>query len=195
MKETIDRIQDWYKIHCNGDWEHSYGYKIETLDNPGWAIKIDLIETALENLEFQREYKNPTNNNDWFHIHTENKVLNIYCGPENMKSTFEIFFEELIPKYSDEDFRYEIYLPIDGYDIEVWIPSKSKVVNEASVQITEIEEIDYKKIKVRDVEKINFTPTEIENSKTNYAVGDILEVKIEKVFGGMILTAKNQEEN
>lgn len=195
MKETIDRIQDWYKINCNGDWEHSYGYKIETLDNPGWAIKIDLAETALENLEFNRAYQNPKNNNDWFQIYTENKILNIYCGPENMKSTFEIFFDEIIPKYSDEDFEYKIYLPIDGYGIEVWTPAKSKIVNEISLQITEIEKIDYKKIKVRDVEKINFTPIEIETSKLNYSVGDILEVKIEQVFAGIILTTKNKKEN
>ena len=195
MKEIIERIQDWYKINCNGDWEHSYGYKIETLDNPGWAIKIDLAETALENLEFQREYRNPKNNNDWFHITTGNKVLNIYCGPENMKSTFEIFFDEIIPRYSDENFEYEIYLPIDGYEIEVWTPAKSKIVNERSVQITKIEKIEYKKIKVRDVEKMNFTQMEIEKSKTDYSVGDILEVRIDKVFDGMILTTKNKKEN
>ena len=141
MKETIERIQDWYKINCNGDWEHSYGFKIATLDNPGWAIKIDIAETALENLEFQREYQNPKNDSDWFQIRTENKILNIYCGPESMKSTFEIFFDELIPKYSDYNFEYEIYLPLDGFEIEVWTPAKSKIVNERSVQITEIEMI------------------------------------------------------
>ncbi len=194
MKETIERIQDWYKINCNGDWEHSYGYKIETLDNPGWAIKIDLAETALENLEFQREYQNPKNDNDWFQIRTENKILNIYCGPENMKSTFEIFFDELIPKHSDDNFEYEIYLPVDGCEIDVWTPAKSKIVNERSVQITEIAKIEYKKIKVREVERINFTQTEIEKSKPNYSVGDILEVKIEQVFDGIILTPKNKKE-
>ena len=195
MKEIIERIQDWYKINCNGDWEHSYGYKIETLDNPGWAIKIDLAETALEKLEFQREYQNPKNENDWFQIRTENKILNIYCGPENMKSTFEIFFDEIIPKYSDEDFEYEIYLPIEGYEIEVWTPAKSKIVNERSVQITKIEKIEYKKIKVQDVEKMNFTQAEIEKTKINYSVGDILEIELEQVFDGLILTTKNKKEN
>lgn len=195
MKETIERIQDWYKINCNGDWEHSYGYKIETLDNPGWAIKIDLAETALENIEFQREFQNPKNDNDWFQIHTENNILNIYCGPENMKSTFEIFFDELIPKYSDDNFEYEIYLPLDGFEIEVWTPVKSRIVNERSVQITEIEKIEYKNIKVRDIEQINFTQTEIEMSKLNYSVGDILEIELEQVFDGIILTTKKKKEN
>lgn len=193
MKEIIERIQDWYKINCNGDWEHHYGYKIETLDNPGWAIKIDLAETALDNLKFEKEYQNPKNDNDWFQMHTENKTLNIYCGSENMKSAFEIFFNELIPQYSDETFEYEIYLPIDGYEIEVWTPAKSKIVDEKSVQITRIEKIEYEKIKVRNIETINFTKKEIEKSKTNYSVGDILEVHLEQVFDGVILTTKNEK--
>jgi hypothetical protein len=195
MKETIERIQDWYKINCNGDWEHSYGYKIETLDNPGWAIKIDLSETSLDKLEFKREFKNSNNENDWFNIHTENKTLVIYCGPENMKKVFGIFFDELIPKYSDNDFVYEIYLPLKGYGIEIWTPAKSKLVNERIVQITEIEKVEYKRIKVRDVEQINFNQADIESLKINYSVGDILEVTLENVFDGIILTTKNEKEN
>lgn len=40
-------LQDWYIQNCDGDWEHCYGIKIETLDNPGWCIDIDLIGTNL----------------------------------------------------------------------------------------------------------------------------------------------------
>ena len=42
---------------------------------------------------------------------------------------------------------------------------------------------------------MNFTQMEIEKSKTDYSVGDILEVRIDQVFDGMILTAKNKKEN
>ena len=38
----IHWIEKWYKGNCNGDWEHSYGITIETLDNPGWDFTIDL---------------------------------------------------------------------------------------------------------------------------------------------------------
>jgi hypothetical protein len=36
---------EWYHSNCDGDWEHNYGIKIETIDNPGWSITIDLIGT------------------------------------------------------------------------------------------------------------------------------------------------------
>jgi hypothetical protein len=48
---SLTRIQDWYRSQCDGDWEHSYGVKIETLDNPGWMVTIDLKDTAWEQLE------------------------------------------------------------------------------------------------------------------------------------------------
>ncbi|GGG05927.1 hypothetical protein GCM10010912_58230 [Paenibacillus albidus] len=34
--------------NCNGDWEHSYGVKIDTVDNPGRSVEINWAETYLE---------------------------------------------------------------------------------------------------------------------------------------------------
>ncbi|MFK0239099.1 Imm53 family immunity protein, partial [Streptomyces vinaceus] len=34
------------------DWEHEWGVKIATLDNPGWTVEIDLEETDLEGREY-----------------------------------------------------------------------------------------------------------------------------------------------
>jgi hypothetical protein len=46
-------LQRWCKAQCNGDWEHSYGIVIETLDNPGWYLRIDLQETSLKGVNFE----------------------------------------------------------------------------------------------------------------------------------------------
>ena len=37
---------------CDSDWEHCYGVKIDTSDNPGWIVEIDIIDTPLENKPF-----------------------------------------------------------------------------------------------------------------------------------------------
>ena len=50
----VQKIQKWYRTQCNGDWEHRYGIEIESLDNPGWKVVIDLTETELEKLEFKK---------------------------------------------------------------------------------------------------------------------------------------------
>ena len=49
---VIEKIQAWYRQHCDGDWEHSSGIEITTLDNPGWRVKIDLCDTLLEDEGF-----------------------------------------------------------------------------------------------------------------------------------------------
>jgi hypothetical protein len=43
----IDFLQTWYLGQCNGEWEHVQGVTIETLDNPGWMITVDLAGTPL----------------------------------------------------------------------------------------------------------------------------------------------------
>jgi Immunity protein 53 len=41
-------LQAWYAARCDGDWEHGYGVAIQTLDNPGWSLRINLEGTMLE---------------------------------------------------------------------------------------------------------------------------------------------------
>ncbi len=50
--DVLLRLQNWYAAQCDGDWEHQYGVRVETLDNPGWMVKIDLAGTALEERPF-----------------------------------------------------------------------------------------------------------------------------------------------
>ena len=46
--DLIKWIEEWYLSNCNNDWEHCYGVKIDNIDNPGWTINIDLIDTPLK---------------------------------------------------------------------------------------------------------------------------------------------------
>jgi Immunity protein 53 len=40
--KPLEIIDTWFKTLVNGDWEHHNGIKIETTDNPGWMITINL---------------------------------------------------------------------------------------------------------------------------------------------------------
>lgn len=57
-------MQDWYRSHCNGIWEHQWGVRIDTLDNPGWKVTIDLSGTGLADLDFP-ELRIDLAPNDW----------------------------------------------------------------------------------------------------------------------------------
>jgi hypothetical protein len=49
----LSKLLNWYLEQCDGNWEHTYGFLIETLDNPGIRISIDLRGTKLEHEELE----------------------------------------------------------------------------------------------------------------------------------------------
>ena len=53
MADVLSQLQEWYARQCDGDWEHQHGVKINTLDNPGWRVTIDLAGTDLEARQFE----------------------------------------------------------------------------------------------------------------------------------------------
>ena len=42
----------WYTAQCNGEWEHRQGISVESTDNPGWWVKVDIRETPLHGRAF-----------------------------------------------------------------------------------------------------------------------------------------------
>jgi hypothetical protein len=65
MKTPLQRLTDWYSRQCNGDWEHGFGFKITTLDNPGVALDIELRETALESVPFEEKKEDYESTDRW----------------------------------------------------------------------------------------------------------------------------------
>ena len=70
MKE-LSELQDWYAAHCDGEWEHRCGVRIETLDNPGWQITIDLTGTELEGFALPRT-RREDGDHDWLEYEVTN---------------------------------------------------------------------------------------------------------------------------
>lgn len=90
--EILTWIQDWYKERCDENWEHSYGLKIESLDNPGWQVKIDLSDTVLDGtvIEYQLVEKSET---DWLGWKIENNVFHAAGDPNKLQLLLEKFKE------------------------------------------------------------------------------------------------------
>ncbi len=82
----------WFHAHCDGDWEHGYGIHIDTLDNPGWSVTINLSETELENRKFDK-VKVEQSDDDWFICFIQSKKFEGRCGPLNLPEIFRIFRE------------------------------------------------------------------------------------------------------
>ncbi|MHB8968794.1 MAG: immunity 53 family protein [Thermoleophilia bacterium] len=89
---AIERLGKWFQSQCNGDWEHSSGIKIETLDNPGWWFAVELEGTKLyarpfDSLELERTEM------DWIHCRIKDGKFNAVGGPENLREMINIFLE------------------------------------------------------------------------------------------------------
>ncbi|MGK7942611.1 MAG: immunity 53 family protein [Crocosphaera sp.] len=83
-------LQDWYTSQCNGEWEHTYGIDIKTLDNPGWLIIIDLVDTQFENHQFD-EVSIKCSDNDWIHCFVKNGKFQAAGGSFNLLEILNIF--------------------------------------------------------------------------------------------------------
>ncbi len=58
MVDILDVLQRWYAGRCDGEWEQRYGISIQSCDNPGWWVKIDLEGTGLQARLFPRIAEN-----------------------------------------------------------------------------------------------------------------------------------------
>ena len=90
MRKLLDALQCWYESQCDGKWEHQYGVKIETLDNPGWAVEVDLIGTKLSDrvLAETVEERSAT---DWIRCSAGGGQFKGFGGPRNLAEIIERF--------------------------------------------------------------------------------------------------------
>ena len=80
----IKFLEGWYQANCNSDWEHNFGIKIETLDNPGWYIEVDLEDTFQESLDVKEIFLN--SEIDWLRLETKNKKLIGSADPTKLET-------------------------------------------------------------------------------------------------------------
>ena len=78
-------IQEWYRARLNSEWEEYYGIRIDTLDNPGWIVKIDIAETEYENKSF--EPISVSHGDDWMSCKIENGC---FIGAGDSTKLYEI---------------------------------------------------------------------------------------------------------
>jgi hypothetical protein len=83
-------LQKWYQAHCDGDWEHSSGIRLETLDNPGWSLTVDLQDTELESKKFQK-VKIERSKDNWIFCNVKENKFDGACGIGNLPEVLKLF--------------------------------------------------------------------------------------------------------
>lgn len=94
--DMLTWLSEWYLSQCNGDWEHDYGIKIETLDNPGWSLTVDIGYPPTEMEEPAPWTLVEHGKDDWYGFKVENGKFDAAGDPTKLAlliSKFKEFIE------------------------------------------------------------------------------------------------------
>lgn len=89
--DVLEWFECWYEAQCDGDWEHGFGPQITTIDNPGWAIKVDLDGTDCDGRTLDRISHNLGDDTDWWTCWTQGNEFHGAGGPRQLRSLLEAF--------------------------------------------------------------------------------------------------------
>lgn len=90
MSDDLIWLQSFYLRLCDGDWEHGFGFKISTLDNPGWAIDFDVADTKMESVAFD-DVAEDRSESDWVRCSVKGAKFVGRGGPSNLAEMIGIF--------------------------------------------------------------------------------------------------------
>ena len=85
---TLTWLQAWYASQCDGDWEHGFGISIDTLDNPGWSIRIDLPTGSARTHVGSELHRSE---HDWITVRVVGHRFEAHCGPLNLGEAIHEF--------------------------------------------------------------------------------------------------------
>lgn len=88
--DVLTWLQGWYASQTNGEWEHEYGVRIDTLDNPGWRVEIDLADTGLAPRGFDRREVHRSEH-DWLVMWVADTKWQLACGRLNLAEGLDGF--------------------------------------------------------------------------------------------------------
>lgn len=86
----LEWLQEWYKDQCDNNWEHNHGIKIDTLDNPGWDVEIDVNDTNF-NLKNSKWKLFELNNDKWVGYKIDNNIFYASSDPLKLSLIIKIF--------------------------------------------------------------------------------------------------------
>ncbi|QEX21664.1 hypothetical protein FRZ61_15930 [Hypericibacter adhaerens] len=90
--DNLAWLQDWYASQCNGTWEHSWGIKIGSIDNPGWKIDIEIRDTSLEGKRLAIIDINRSES-DWYYVGCDGQKFHGVGGAKNLGDILQAFKE------------------------------------------------------------------------------------------------------
>lgn len=93
MTDELSELQAWFAAQCRGGWEHEDGIEINTLDNPGWRVVIQLDGTPLECASFSDIEENYEHETEWLRCWVADGRFQAAGGPDQLSRILRIFLD------------------------------------------------------------------------------------------------------
>ena len=93
MTDELREIQAWFLENCDGDWEHGDGIRLETIDNPGWSMRVSLEGTLLESVPFAMFEERYEHEREWLRCWVEEGYFHAAGGPQQLNRMLRIFLD------------------------------------------------------------------------------------------------------
>lgn len=98
MDATLARLSRWFAAHCDGVREHHHGVRIDSTDNPGWWVKIDLASTSLASKPFTEiaegvDAGRHSCADTWLHCYVVGNVWNGTGDPTRLDAILQHFLD------------------------------------------------------------------------------------------------------
>jgi hypothetical protein len=92
VTSALDQLQAWFLAQCDSQWEQANGVHIDSLDNPGWQVRIDLDGTRWAGREFPIR-QHDRSEHDWLRCWVAGNQWHAAVGPCNLDEAIGIFLE------------------------------------------------------------------------------------------------------
>lgn len=90
MQDALSRLEAWYAAQCDGTWEHQHGVRIETIDNPGWRVEINLTGTPLQG-QVLDDTAVDRSETDWLRYRVRDGQFEGFGGARNLNELLHTF--------------------------------------------------------------------------------------------------------
>jgi len=88
--DSFEFLQSWYCAQVDGHWELARGVTIETLDNPGWRVTVDLVGTPLAEVTMPPVHRKKTAQ-DWLVCEVDGGQFRGNGDPRKLPAILEVF--------------------------------------------------------------------------------------------------------
>jgi hypothetical protein len=89
MGDGLGALQAWFAAHCDGNWEQEYGVTIQTVEEPGWELRVDLVGTRLEGTALPRQAV--ARAEDWCEMWCDGFTFYAVGGPHDLDELLASF--------------------------------------------------------------------------------------------------------